>query len=86
MGFRDGTEHSRNQFEYECPAVGTSDVNYGLLQLAVLLPVAEWQQTYCSSVHRTSLNLSDDAFDCGEIQLTSLSENTVGPSGVFPVE
>lgn len=31
-----------SQFEYECPSVGTTDVNYGLLQLAVLLPTAEW--------------------------------------------
>lgn len=41
MGFRDGTEHWESHFEYECPAVGSTDVNYGLLQLAVLLPVAD---------------------------------------------
>lgn len=41
MRFRDGTEDLESLFEYECPAVGTTDVNYGLLQLAVLLPMAE---------------------------------------------
>lgn len=40
MRFRDDTESFESQFEYECAAVGTTDINYGLLQLAVLPPIA----------------------------------------------
>lgn len=42
MRFRDGSERLESQFEYECPAVGATDINYGLLHLSVLLPVAQW--------------------------------------------
>lgn len=43
------------------PAVCATDINYGLLQLAVLLPLAEGTLTHCSSEPHTSHPSSEAA-------------------------
>lgn len=73
-----GVENTlRRRLKMNPPAVCATDINYGLLQLAVLLPLAEGQQTHCSSEERTSLHLSDAVFAHGKIELTSLPQKTV---------
>lgn len=66
------------------PAVCATDINYGLLQLAVLLPLAEGKLTHCSSEQHTSHPSSEaasapgkdrinkSAWECRNHQVSSL--------------